>query len=109
VYSDNAAGRLHELITLFRRNAGQSTVPQAWAAVLGISSVESPDLLRRLGYVFRLPAEIEAEIGQVDGGEFDSDLALRWRVTIPAGLGPALFTGNQSGQIVSRFDDASLN
>lgn len=109
VYSDNPAGRLHELITLFRRNASTSTIPQAWAAALGIRDLNSPDLLRRLAHVFRLPAEIQAELDQVDEDEFDSDLALRWQATIPQGLGPALFTGQQSAQLVPKFDDASLS
>ena len=108
VYRDNPAGRLHELVTEFRSKAGQRPISHAWAAVLGIPDVNSPDLLRRLAHVFRLPAEIEAEIQQVDNREYDSDLALRWQVNIPGQLGPVLFTGNQSGQIATRFDDASL-
>ena len=108
VYSDNPAGRLHELITLFRRNATSQSIPHAWAASLNIPYSNSPDLLRRLAHVFRLPAEIETELRHVGAEEFDSDLALRWRATIPDGLGPAFFSGQQSGQLAPRFDDASL-
>jgi hypothetical protein len=109
VYSDNAAGRLHGLITSFRGNASAQTVPQAWGAVLGIGDANSPVLLRRLFYVFRLPDEIEREIALVDDQEYDSDLALRWRATIPQRLGPSLFAGQRSDQISAALDDASLS
>lgn len=109
VYPDNPAGRLHGLLTLFRSNASGQSIPHAWAATLGIPDVNSPDLLRRLAHVFRLPAEIEGELRHVDEEEYDSDLALRWRKTIPAGLGPELFTSHQSVQVAASFDDASLS
>lgn len=108
MYSDNAAGRLHELITSFRRNAGQHSVPQAWASVLGVQDVTSPDLLRRLAYVFRLPDEIQHEIAMVDNEEYDGDLAMRWRKTIPMRLGPALLAGGQSVQVSTAMDEAAL-
>jgi len=107
-YLDNAAGRLHELVTAFRRNSGTGTIPQAWSAVLGGASIDDPDFLRRIAYVFRLPEEIERELSQVDEGEFESDLARRWQGSIPPRLGPAFFSGQQSGQISGSFDDASL-
>jgi hypothetical protein len=108
VHLDNAAGRLHELITTFRRNSGPGTVPQAWAAVLGSPSIEHPDFLRRLAYVFRLPEEIERELDEIDEDEFASDVARRWKGSIAPRLGPALFLGQQSGQVSPGFDDASL-
>lgn len=108
VYSDNAAGRLHELITSFRQYAGQQSTPQAWASVLGVEDVTSPDLLRRLAYVFRLPDEIQHEIAMVDDEEYDGDLAMRWRKQIPQRLGPALLNGGQSAQVSNGIDEASL-
>jgi len=109
VFSDNAAGRLHVLVTAFRRHASNQTIPQAWAAALGMSDIGSPVLLSRLAYVFRLPEEIEHEIAMVDVQEYDNDLALRWRMMISGRLGPALFSGGQAGQIATAMDDASLN
>jgi hypothetical protein len=108
VHLDNAAGRLHDLLMEFRSRAGSGSIPQGWAAVLGTASPEHPDFLRRLAYVFRLPEEIESELSQIDEQEFASDLARRWQGTIPQRLGPALFSGQQSGQLAPGFGDACL-
>ena len=109
MYSDNAAGRLHQLITSFRKNARQQSVPQAWASVLGVDDVTSPELLRRLAYVFRLPDEIQHEIAMVDAEEFDLDLAMRWRLHIPDRLGPALLAVGQANQVSSAITEATLS
>jgi len=115
VYSDNAAGRLHQLITSFRQNATphpvtQHAIPNAWAAALGSGVIDGPDFLRRLAFAFRLPGEIEREIDKIDQGEYDADLAMRWRG--PAFLqafGSSLFSGETSAQIAEKFDEASLS
>lgn len=110
VYSDNAAGRLHELISAFSRIASQQLMAYTWAAVLGMSVDDGPEFLRRLALVFSLPGEIEREILKVSPGEFDGDLAMRWSVRMLQELEPAALLNNlSSAHVVGRFDKASLN
>jgi hypothetical protein len=109
VFTDNAAGRLHELFTAFRRNASQQIAAEGWAPVLGVQSFEHPDFARRLARVFELPVEIENEISQVDEDEFDRDLAMRWQGQIIPGLGPGLYRGQPSADLARPMDDASLH
>jgi hypothetical protein len=110
VYTDNAAGRLHQLIEGFRRNVGQSqqSIPHAWAAALNIGGDPSPGFLRRLSYLVRLPDEIKHEMALVDADEYDGDFALRWERTIPGQL-EQLFTGNQAGHVASAMNATALN
>lgn len=91
VFTDNPAGRLHELLTRFQRNASQQPVRGAWAAALGIGTDDFPELLRAVALVLELPAQIEVEIDRVSPDEFDRDSTMRWQGSAISLLGPSLF------------------
>lgn len=116
VYSDNPAGRLHNLITRYTNNSSGSRPHLAWFAVLGIPEQDSPRLLRRLAAILEMPAEIEAEIGRVNPDEFDLDSVMRWQPDILAMLADSVFStvppqqlpGHSSKQVTQRASIATL-
>ena len=108
VFTDNPAGRLHELLTRFQRNASQQAVYTAWAAVLGIRADDFPELLPAVARVVDLPTKIEAEIDRIDPDEFDRDAVMRWHGHAVSLLGPTLFGNENSGQVVPRITEGWL-
>jgi hypothetical protein len=109
VYSDNPAGRLHQLLTAFRTNAGGHPSAVAWAGTVGLpDSSNASELTRRLTQVLQLPQEIESELAAVDERDYDRDHVMRWRGNVERGLG-SLFSDRPSNQVAGDFDDVSLN
>lgn len=109
VYSDNPAGRLHQLLTAFRVNVGGHPSAAAWVGAVGLpDSNNASELGRRLALVLQLPQEIESELAMVDERDYDRDHVMRWRSNVEQGLG-AIFSDKPSDQVAGYFDDVSLN
>lgn len=107
VYTDNPAGRLYQLLADFHKRRPDTPLPTAWAGVLRMSLAELSDFMARMAPVFRLPDEIETEIGKIESSEYDRDLAMRWHGRVSEGLS-RIFTGQQAGQVAALFDRESL-
>lgn len=107
VFTDNPAGRLHALVTGFKRNASQHQAYVAWAATLGMQG-DLSRLLDALSMVLELPSEVEAEIDRVDPDEFDRDSVMRWHGTISPVFSNMLFSGEQSSQVANKISDAAM-
>jgi hypothetical protein len=107
-YLDNPAGRLHRLLVRFRQNASNTQAWRTWAATLGISDTDYPEVARGLGMLLALPGEAESELAQVDPADYPGDIVLRWKDKIVPALVPHLFEARQADQMAAGFDDASL-
>ena len=75
--------------------------------MLGLSNADDPRFARSLALVFQLPAEIEAELDQIDVEEYDRDGVMRWRAKVIPALA-AVFSDRPSDQVAGDIDDASL-
>ena len=66
----NPAGRLHELIVkaaTTRNPQSALTIKEAWRHALEVDPDDDSTLLRRLGLVYALPAQIRAQVSELPG------------------------------------------
>lgn len=111
VYDDNPAGRLHKLLSAYSQKANQNhKIGVTWAAILGMPELPTPDLFARLGHVYGLPAQVEAELDRLDSSaEYDVDMALRWRDPVTTAFAQSLFSEQLSTAISGHFGVRTLD
>lgn len=93
VYTDNSAGRLHELLSAFRAAGGDE---RRFANALKIPYNDRDGLLHCFVQVFALPDDIKTKICQIDEDSYDPDLALRWQNGLKDVMGATLFWGEKN-------------
>ncbi len=108
VHTDNPAGRLHELLTVFGKHASQQAMWQAWAATLQVSADDIPGVLRRVAMAYDLPSAIVSEIDRVPDTEYDREFSLRWRHDVQAVLGASLFATEPAATVIRSVSREAL-
>lgn len=92
VFTDNPAGRLHDLLSAFYRSGGTR---DQFALALKLPRNDDAGLMRAFASVFALPDDIKNEISQVNEDNYEPDLALRWQGNLADVMGSTLFWGEK--------------
>ena len=98
---NNPAGRLQTIVESGRGQPKDHRAFQVWPTILGIEERGKSDLLRHVGSVMTLPADIQEQIKQIGG--IDHDLFLRWAPKVESAFS-ALNLQSRWGQFIDKFD-----
>ena len=93
---NNAANRLHRLLTQAKQLPGNTLMGEAWRKVLRLETDDLSLLLLRLGRLLELPHRVQAELQRVDA--FNPGLHLRWKPAVDKA-----FSGLNLGAAIEPF------
>lgn len=107
---NNPASRFYKLLKQGQsegRDKQGKDIPceKVWNKLLDVSEGNAPLLLRRIGYVFDLPRQIEMEIRELD--HVNHDIYLKWIPRVNAGVKMMNFH-NPWKTFIDRFDAETL-
>lgn len=84
---DNAAGRLHAILSKLEGETNAEHMLHIWARALDVDSDDLPELFVRLGKVYALPGQIAADMRNVPAS--NPREVTRWRVPLTKALAVA--------------------
>lgn len=105
-YTDNAAGRLHNVLSEMKSMSPNTVLGPTWAGTLGIERNDRRALLDGLAMVAQLAADAQAQVRELGSG--DEEMLLRWVEPVTDAIHKAHLIDGNTGVMTSCFTDTHL-